>query len=84
MKMVSAGLIMFALFGSTSAMADTSLYGNRSNPGSVYVQPHIRDNGSYVQGHYRSSPDSSRSNNWSAKGNVNPYTGKKGTVRWKY
>jgi hypothetical protein len=33
-----------------------------------------------VQPHYRSSPDGSRLNNWSTRGNVNPYTGKPGTV----
>lgn len=34
--------------------------------------------GTYVQPHYRSSPNSSRWDNWSTKGNYNPYTGKKG------
>lgn len=36
--------------------------------------------GSYVMPYYRSSPDSSRLNNYSTKGNYNPYTGKKGYV----
>ena len=36
--------------------------------------------GTYVAPHHKSSPDSSRSNNFSTKGNLNPYTGKKGTV----
>jgi len=44
----------------------------------TYVQGYTRKDGTYVQPHYRSSPDKSRSNNWSSKGNVNPYTGKKG------
>ena len=30
-------------------------------------------------GHYRSSPDSYRNNNWSTSGNANPYTGERGT-----
>ena len=47
---------------------------------SVYVRPHYRSNGSYVEGHYRTAPDSSRLNNWSTEGNTNPYTGKQGTV----
>lgn len=35
--------------------------------------------GTYVQPYYRSSPNRSRLDNWGTKGNLNPYTGKKGT-----
>ncbi len=45
----------------------------------VYVKSYTKKNGTYVQGHYRSSPDSNFYNNWSTKGNVNPYTGSYGT-----
>lgn len=45
----------------------------------VWIDGYYRRDGTYVKGHYRSSPDSSVSNNWSTKGNVNPYTGEKGT-----
>jgi len=45
----------------------------------VYVHGHTTKNGTYVAPHYRSSPDSSKLNNWSTKGNVNPYTGQAGT-----
>jgi hypothetical protein len=44
------------------------------------VRGHVTKKGSYVQPHRRTNPDRSRSNNWSSKGNVNPYTGKTGTV----
>lgn len=60
-------LFATALLFATSAHADQ------------WVQGHYRSDGTYVQGHYRSSPDGSRANNWSTKGNVNPYTGKRGT-----
>ncbi len=46
--------------------------------GQHYVQPHIRSNGSYVQGHYQTNPDRSFQNNWSTMGNVNPHTGQEG------
>lgn len=36
--------------------------------------------GRYITPHYRSSPNSNRFDNYSTKGNYNPYTGKKGTV----
>ena len=47
----------------------------------VHVNGYYRGNGTYVQPHYRSSPDGLRSNNWSTYPNVNPYTGKIGTKR---
>lgn len=47
--------------------------------GPVRVKGYVTKNGTYVAPHYRSSPDSSRYNNWSSQGNYNPYTGKQGT-----
>jgi len=48
--------------------------------GPVRTKGYTRKSGTYVAPHYRTSPDHSKSNNWSTKGNVNPYTGKRGTV----
>ena len=49
---------------------------------STYVRGYYRS-GSYVQPHHRSGRDGYHNNNWSVKGNVNPYTGKPGTMpRW--
>ena len=45
----------------------------------VYVRGYFKSDGTYVQPHYRSAPNSTRLDNWSTKGNVNPYTGKLGT-----
>jgi hypothetical protein len=47
----------------------------------VPVNGYYRKNGTYVQPHYRSSPNSTKMDNWSTKGNVNPYTGEKGTKK---
>jgi len=44
------------------------------------VKGYYRSNGTYVQPHYRTSPDNSLLNNYSTKGNVNPYNGRKGYV----
>ena len=44
----------------------------------VYVQPHVTKNGTYVEGHYRTAPDSNPYNNYSTQGNANPYTGQQG------
>ena len=59
-------LIIFSLFLSL-AFAD------------VHVSGYYRENGTYVQGYWRSSPDSDPTNNFSYPGNVNPYTGKVAT-----
>lgn len=45
----------------------------------VYVNGYTRSDGTYVAGHYRSSPNSTTSDNYSTRGNVNPYTGAVGT-----
>ena len=45
----------------------------------VHVRGHYRSDGTYVPPHYRSNPDSRTDNNWSHRGNTNPYTGKRGT-----
>lgn len=46
----------------------------------VWVNGYTRSSGTAVQGHYRTAPDNTIINNWSTVGNVNPYTGKAGTV----
>lgn len=43
------------------------------------VRGYTRKDGTYVAPHYRSSPNSTKSDNYSTKGNTNPYTGKQGT-----
>lgn len=45
----------------------------------VRVKGYTRSDGTYVAPHYRSSPNSTTLDNYSTKGNVNPYTGQVGT-----
>ena len=45
----------------------------------VAVRGHTRSDGTYVQGHYRSNPNNTTTDNWSVRPNVNPYTGQRGT-----
>ncbi len=47
----------------------------------VKVRGYFRKDGTYVQPHFRSATDGKFWNNWTTKGNVNPYTGRLGTVR---
>ena len=50
--------------------------------GRVSVKGYTRKDGTYVSPHYRTAPDGNFYNNWSTKGNVNPYTGKEGTLSY--
>jgi len=50
----------------------------------TYVNPHVRKDGTYVDGHYRSRPNNTVDDNWSTRGNQNPYTGERGTQRPDY
>ena len=55
-----------------------------SNPTStttVNVKGYFRKDGTYVAGYKRTAPDENSNNNWSAQGNVNPYTGEVGTKK---
>lgn len=44
-----------------------------------HVNGYYRSNGTYVQSYERSDPNSTVTDNYSYKGNVNPYTGETGT-----
>ncbi len=53
------------------------------NSGTVEAATRVRgytkkSSGTYVQPHYRSNKDTTKYNNYSTKGNTNPFTGKKG------
>ena len=55
-------------------------YGGYRSSGIVHVHSYTRRNGTYVHSHDRTHADGTQYNNWSTKGNVNPETGKPGTV----
>lgn len=67
MKKTMVLTLMAIAFGATELQAQT------------YVGGYTKDNGTYVQPHYRSNTNSTTLDNWSTKGNTNPYTGKKGS-----
>jgi hypothetical protein len=45
----------------------------------VSVRGYTKKNGTHVQAYKRTAPNGTARDNYSTKGNVNPYTGKKGT-----
>lgn len=46
----------------------------------VRTRGYMRKNGTYVAPSYRSSPNKVKFDNYSSKGNVNPYSGRKGRI----
>lgn len=45
----------------------------------VNVKGYVKKDGTYVAPHQRTTPNTTRNDNWSTIGNVNPNTGKAGT-----
>ncbi len=85
-KLILSAVI--ALAASTASIAQSnnhgiysnSVYGSSSySTGTTRVSGHVRRDGTYVQGHTRTSPNSTNWDNYSTKGNTNPYTGSTGT-----
>lgn len=79
-------LLCMLVVASGEAEARGGRYGGRSigpgtgsNPRSYSIRPHSRRDGTSVTPHRRSTPNRGWRDNWSTKGNVNPYTGRKGS-----
>jgi hypothetical protein len=62
-------LIPFTLIGQSKSSSD------------VYVKGYVRKNGTVVPGYYRSAPNNTNRDNFSTRGNTNPYTGSKGYIK---
>ena len=51
----------------------------KNDNGEVKVRSYYKKDGTFVPEHYRTSPNETKNDNWSTKGNINPYTGEEGT-----
>ena len=71
-------LLIFAISG--TAFAQYS--GTGSNSDVEYVEGYTKSNGTYVDGYYRTEANDYNLDNFSAKGNYNPYTGDIGTIEY--
>ena len=49
-----------------------------------YVNGYFRQDGQYIEGHYRTHPNQMRWDNYSSQGSQNPYTGQRGSQRNEY
>ncbi len=79
MKHFATVALLLALASTGWARGRASSHSS-SSPGKVHVAAHTTKKGVYVPAHDRTAADHTKANNWSTKGNVNPETGKAGTV----
>lgn len=47
----------------------------------ISVKAYVKKNGTYVAPSYKTSPNKSKLDNYSTKGNYNPYSGKSGKLK---
>ncbi len=76
-KIIAALILSFSMLGLVS-LASPAYAAKRV---SSYYR---KSSGTYVQSYYRTSKNSTRIDNYSTKGNYNPYTGKYGTKKYLY
>jgi hypothetical protein len=61
------------------ALVSITAIGSDSAASSHYVRGYTTKSGTYVAPHRQTNPNGTKFDNWSTKGNINPYTGKPGT-----
>jgi hypothetical protein len=61
------------------ALAVAPAFAQQSQTTPVRVKGYVKRDGTYVAPSRRTAPDARFNNNWSTKGNYNPYTGAAGT-----
>jgi hypothetical protein len=62
------------------ALACAAPLAEASAQASTQRRGYVTRNGVYVPPSQQTKPDGTKANNWSTRGNVNPYTGRPGTV----
>jgi hypothetical protein len=77
-------LALFGFAGSHSSSSSSGSYGTGSKSSSTTVRGYTKSSGEHVNSYHRTTPDSTQRNNYGAKGNFNPYTGKVGTKSVKH
>jgi hypothetical protein len=74
--------ILAAAAVSTPAFAQ--FYGTGSNSEDHQVQGHYNRNGTYVQPHYSTNPNSTQNDNYNTRGNYNYHNGQTGNRSSRY
>lgn len=97
MKLVAALVIALSILTPASAQylgnsnrnsggmyGNSGMSGTGSNPSSHYSSGYTTQSGTYVQPYRATSPNNTQLDNYSTRGNINPYTGAAGTRGARY
>jgi hypothetical protein len=79
-SLLGAGLVLSGL--SLAWRASHVLRKGSTHYGDIHVQGYTRKSGTSVRSYWRTGRNLTKADNYSTKGNVNPYTGKRGTKQW--
>ena len=79
---MKTSLALLVLFAST--VAASAQYGTGSNSNSHTIRPYTTQSGTSVGGSHATNRNTTQTDNYGTKGNVNPYTGTVGTGMPKY
>jgi hypothetical protein len=75
-------LLVIRVVVASLALAAAASFATLSAPSALacdtYVSGYYRSDGTYVPGHYRSCANNTTWDNWTTKGNTNPYTSEPG------
>jgi hypothetical protein len=77
-------LILAAALAIATTGAQAQYFGTGSNPNGHTSSGYTTNRGTYVQPYQATNPNSTQRDNYSATGNVNPYTGTVGTRNPRY
>jgi hypothetical protein len=72
-------LVVLAILALSATAVTSEAFARSPGGGSHGVRGYTTKHGTYVAPHRQTNPNSYLRDNWSTKGNVNPYTGKPGT-----
>ena len=79
-RSITAALAAAILVSFFAISVRASAATHRRSPSYVHtVRPYVTKRGTFVQPHIQTNPNGTRRDNFSTKGNVNPFTGKPGT-----
>ncbi|SHG53845.1 hypothetical protein [Bradyrhizobium erythrophlei] len=77
-------LMLVGALALIATAAQAQYLGTGSNPNSHPVQGYTTNSGTYVPPHQQTNPNSTQTDNYGTRGNVNPYTGAVGTRNPRY
>lgn len=67
------------LFLAIAFMGTATIGYAQTNSSDNYQSGYYKSNGTYVEGHYKTAPNTTNTDNYSTQGNTNPYSGTSGT-----